>query len=312
MSQRLVYFNGNFIPEREARISIFDNGIMYGDICFELTRSFKQKPYRLRDHLDRLYDSLAYTEIDCGLSKDEMEAVSLELVERSFPALADFEFHLYHQISRGGMGLYEELIDEGTDPIVAINIYPIVRTLGRVAKRYEEGAHFVTPKQQSIPWYCLSPRAKTHSRLHYKLADLEVSRMGEDLNTMLTDERGFLTEGTGNNFFMVRGGQIMTPKVHNILFGIGRKACLEIIEGLGMSVVETDISPYDVLQASEAWSTSTTICMTPITRFNFKTVGDGKPGPVYKKLYDAWCEEVGLDIAGQARSYGKIVDTWKP
>ena len=273
MSQRLVYFNGNFIPEREARISIFDNGIMYGDICFELTRSFKQKPYRLRDHLDRLYDSLAYTEIDCGLSKDEMEAVSLELVERSFPALADFEFHLYHQISRGGMGLYEELIDEGTDPIVAINIYPIVRTLGRVAKRYEEGAHFVTPKQQSIPWYCLSPRAKTHSRLHYKLADLEVSRMGEDLNTMLTDERGFLTEGTGNNFFMVRGGQIMTPKVHNILFGIGRKACLEIIEGLGMSVVETDISPYDVLQASEAWSTSTTICMIPITRFNFKTVG---------------------------------------
>ena len=212
MSERLVYFNGNFIPERDARISIFDSGIMYGDICFELTRSFKQKPYRLRDHLDRLYESLSYAEIDCGLSKDEMEEVSLELVERSLPAVGDFEFHLYHNISRGGMGLYEELINEGTDPIVAINIFPVVRTLGRMAKRYEEGAHFVTPRQQSVPWRCISPRAKTHSRLHYKLADIEVGRMGDDLNALLTDDRGYLTEGTGNNFFMVRGRSDPDPK----------------------------------------------------------------------------------------------------
>ena len=82
--------------------------------------------------------------------------------------------------------------------------------------------------------------------------------MGENLNALLTDDRGFITEGTGSNSFMVRVGQILTPKLHNALFGIGRKACIEVVERIGMQVEEADIGPYDVLQASEAWSTSTT------------------------------------------------------
>ena len=82
MSQRLVYFNGEFIPEREARISIFDSALLFGDMVFEVTRTFNQKPFHLREHLDRLYGSIRYAEIDCGLTIDEMEAATYETIEK--------------------------------------------------------------------------------------------------------------------------------------------------------------------------------------------------------------------------------------
>ena len=129
---------------------------------------------------------------------------------------------------------------------------------------------------------------------------------------LLTDERGFITEGTGNNFFMVRDGQILTPKPHDILRGVSRQACMELAQSQGMPVVEADISPYDVRAADEAWFTSTTICMIPVTRFDFRPVGDEAPGPVYRQLLTAWSEAVGVDIASQAREYAEIAPGWTP
>ena len=95
---------------------------------------------------------------------------------------------------------------------------------------------------------------------------------------LLTDEHGFITEGTGNNFFMVRDGQVITPKGHNVLRGVSRGACMELASKLDIPLCEADIEPYDVREADEAWFTSTTICMVPITRFNFQAVGDGQVG----------------------------------
>ena len=91
MPQRLVYFNGEFVPEREARISIFDSSLMFGDMVFEMTRSFNQKPYKLREHLVRLFGSMRYAEIDCGLTIDQMEAATLATVDRNLPALEGFD-----------------------------------------------------------------------------------------------------------------------------------------------------------------------------------------------------------------------------
>ena len=119
---------------------------------------------------------------------------------------------------------------------------------------------------------------------------------------MLRDERGFITEGTGNNFFMVRAGEILTPKPHDILRGVSRAFCMGLAHKHGIPVREAD----------EAWYTSTTVCMVPITRFDLRPLGDGVPGPIYQKLLAAWSEEVGVDIAGQAREYGVIADTWTP
>ena len=312
MPQRLVYFNGDFIPEREARISIFDCALMYGDMVFEMTRSFQRAPYRLRHHLERLYASMKYTQIDCGLTIDEMEAATLETIERNRDALEEYDFQIMHDVTRGALPLYETLVKEGTDPIVSINVIPLVRHIGGSAPLYDRGAHFVITPQQSVPARYIDPKAKNRSRLFYKMAELQAAHMEEGAQALLTDERGFITEGTGNNFFMVKDGRISTPKPHDILRGVSRQACMEVANALGLAVEEADIEPYDVREADEAWYTSTTICMVPITRFNFQPVGDGRPGALYQRLLAAWSEEVGVDIAGQARQYSELAKTWTP
>ena len=312
MAQRLVYLNGEFVPELEARISIFDCALMFGDMVFEMTRSFRQKPYRLREHLERLYGSLNYVEIDCGLSIDQMESATCETIAKNLPFMNGLDFQIMHNVTRGGMALYDELIKEGTAPIVTINVIPLVRHIGGSAKKFAEGAHFVVPRQQSVPARYIDPKAKNRSRIFYKVAELQASHMEEGAMALLTDERGFITEGTGNNFFMVRDGEILTPRPHDILRGVSRHACIELAAKLGIQVSEVDIEPYDVRAADEAWFTSTTICMQPITRFEFRPVGDGRPGPIYRKLLAAWSAEVGVDVAAQAAEYAELAKTWKP
>ena len=312
MAERLVYFNGDFIPEREARISIFDCALMYGDMVFEMTRSFGQKPYRLREHLERLYSSMKYAQIDCGLDIDQMEAATHETIERNLAAVGALDFQIMHDVTRGALSLYNTLVKEGTAPIVTINVFPLVRHIGGAVDTYAHGAHFVVPAQQSVPSRYIDPKAKNRSRIFYKIAELQAAHMEEGAQALLTDEHGFITEGTGNNFFMVRDGQIITPKGHNILRGVSRGACMDLAEKLGIPLLEADIEPYDVREADEAWHTSTTICMLPITRFNFQPVGDGQVGPIYRRLLAAWSEEVGVDIAAQAREYSSMMDTWTP
>lgn len=312
MAKRLVYFNGEFVPEIEARISIFDCALMYGDMVFEMTRSFQQKPYRLREHMERLYGSMKYAGIDCGMTIDAMEAVTHETVERNLPALEGYDFQIMHDVTRGALPLYDSLVREGTKPIVSINVIPLVRHIGGMAGKYEKGAHFVITPQRSVPARYIDPKAKNRSRIYYKIAELQAGRMEEGASALLTDEHGFITEGTGNNFFLAHGGEILTPKPHDILRGVSRGACMKLAEELGIPVREADIEPYDVREADEAWFTSTSICMVPITRFDFQPVGDGKPGPIYRRLLAAWSEEVGVDIAGQAREYARLKDTWKP
>ena len=311
-AQRLVYLNGEFVPEQDARISIFDSALMYGDMVFEMTRTFRQEPFLLDRHLDRLYDSIRYAQLDCGLTQPEMLAATGRTIERNREALGDYDFQIMHNVTRGGMDLYAELIREGTAPVVTINVIPLVRHIGRGADAYERGAHFVTTSQRSVPARYIDPKAKNRSRIYYKLAELAAARIEPGAMALLTDERGFITEGTGNNFFMVRDGEILTPRPHDILRGVSRGYCMELARTAGITVHETDIEPYDVRQAEEAWYTSTSIAMVPVTRFDGGPVGSGTPGPVYRRLLAAWSASVGVDIPAQARQYAALVDGWQP
>lgn len=311
-AQRLAYLNGQFVPEREARISIFDSALMYGDMVFEMTRTFRQEPFLLDRHLDRLYDSIRYARIDCGLSQEQMLAATRQTIDRNRDALGGYDFQIMHNVTRGGMDLYAELVREGTAPVVTINVMPLIRHVGRSADAYERGAHFVTTTQRSVPARYIDPKAKNRSRIYYKLAELEAARLEPGAMALLTDERGFVTEGTGNNFFMVRGGRILTPKPHDILRGVSRGYCMELAGAAGVPVEEADIEPYDVRQASEAWYTSTSIAMIPVTRFNGAPVGAGAPGSVYRRLLRAWSASVGVDIPEQARRYAELAAGWRP
>lgn len=175
-ASRTVWLNGKFVPEHEARISIFDEALMYGSMAFEMTRTYGGKPFRLRQHLVRLYASLKMMKIDPGMTIDEMETRTLEVLESNKPTEdADVDWQIMHDVSRGTMGIYQS-IGEGGDndgqPTVSINCWPLVTHQGSYAPNYTTGVDLVVSPVQQLPAHLLDLKAKTRSRLHYKLAEL--------------------------------------------------------------------------------------------------------------------------------------------
>lgn len=308
----MVYWNGEFVREIDARVSVFDSTLMYGDMVFEMTRTFGGEPFRLRDHLERLYASLVYARIDGGMTIDELEAATHETLERNREAIGGLDCQIMHDISRGGLAVYDTLIKEGTAPLVIITTVPLVRQLGGLATAFREGKHCVIPRQQSVPARHLDPKAKNRSRLFYKIAELQAGDLEDGAMPVLTDERGFVTESVGANLFIAVGGVIMTPKPHDILRGVSRDNCMAMAAELGIELVEADLTPYDLRAADEMWLTSTPFCMLPVTRFEFASVGNGAPGPIFDALLAAWSKQVGVDIAAQATEYAELARTWTP
>ena len=227
-SQRTVYFNGRFVPEAEARVSIFDSALMYGDMAFEMTRTYNHRPFKLREHLDRLYGSLRLLEIDCGLSLDDMLRLTLETLERNLSTEpVDMDWQIMHDVSRGPLDIYRTAFPGGLRPTVSINCWPLITHMGGFAPKYASGVQLVIPAQQTLPAQLVDPKAKTRSRLHYQMANLQAARMGAGCWPVLLDPDGFLAEGPGWNIFLVRNGELLTPEPRNILLGVSRAKTIE-------------------------------------------------------------------------------------
>lgn len=311
MANRIVYFNGEFVPESEARVSIFDSALMFGDMAFEMTRTFGQKAFRLDDHLDRLYASLKLLEIDCGLSIDQMRQITLDTLARNLPTEADdVDWQIMHDISRGPIARYRSIFPKGLRPTISINCWPLVSTQGNFAGNYESGVDLGIPSQLAVPAYLIDPKAKTRSRLHYQMASLQAARMGNVWPVML-DTDGFLTEGNGWNLFLVRDGKIYSPEPRNILLGVTRRVTIELADKLGIEVSETNLGRMEALQADEIFCTSTPFVLLHARSFEGQLVGDGGLGPVCQRLMDAWRELAGIDFVAQARAYEERWEEWE-
>ena len=308
---RLVYFNGQFVPESEARVSIFDSALMYGDMAFEMTRTYNQQPFRLRHHLERLYGSLRLLEIDCGLSLDDMEELTLETLERNIPTEAeDMDWQIMHDVSRGPMELYAAVFPEGVQPTVSINCWPLITHMGGFATNYETGVHIIIPAQQSLPAQLVDLKAKTRSRLHYRMAELQARRCGAGRWPVMLDTDGFLAEGPGWNFFLIKDEVVYTPEPRNVLLGVSRGMAIDMANKLGIQVRQTNLGRYEALMADEMFCTSTTYGMVHATTFEGQTVGEGIAGPVFSRIRDAWKEEVGVDFVAQSQEYAKRLPEW--
>ena len=306
--QRTVYVSGSFVPESEAGFSIFDSALMYGDVIFETTRTFNGQPFRLQEHIERLYVGLRTLEIDCGLSAEEMEAATLETIERNRACFEDArDFQIVHNVSRGPMGLYKTVFGGEVGPTVTINCWPLTWHLAAFAEAYVTGVHAVVPAQRSVPSRLIDPKIKNRSRIYYQMANLQAQKVDPEAWALLTDEDGFLTEGTGSNFFVVKDSGLLTAEPRNILRGVTRQAVLELAESLGLSCRECNLEPYDVMTADEAFFTSTPFTIMPATRFNGHDVGTGEPGPVTKRLMSAWNQMVEVDMVAQARGFAEEV-----
>ena len=298
--ENVVFFNGQLIPEKDAGIPIRDRGFIYGDAVFDATRTFGGRTFRLREHIRRLYNSLRYLRIDPGMTPEEMERWSLEVVNHNHPLLpAGQDMWVMQRISRG-----VESTEAGDDerPTVLIESHAI--PFARRASLYRDGISVVTPSVPRIPPRFLSPRAKTHNYLNLIMGDLEVQDTDPNAWAVLLDEEGNLTEGRGSNIFLVKDGTVATPRGQFVLEGITRGVVMELAQGLGLPVTEADLDLYDAYTADEAFLTSTSLCICPIGKVNGSTVGEGQvPGPVTQQLMAAFSDLAGMDYVEQYLSH---------
>ncbi|MBU1694417.1 MAG: aminotransferase class IV [Verrucomicrobia bacterium] len=306
--ERVVYVNGEYVPEAEARISIYDSALMFGDMVFEMTRSFHKKQFKLREHLARLMAGVKILHIPLNQSVEDLERACLETIERNDPGFAaDDEHRLMIDVSRGLLGIYRGVAGLHKGPNVIIADFPLHWTVAGMGKLFESGINAAITSQRAIPAILLDPKVKNRSRVHYLMANIEASKLeGEDNWALLLDPDGFIAEGTGDNFFIVKNKTLITPEGRNVLRGISRAYIMqELAPQLGLPAVEKNIEPYDVMTADEAFMTGTPFCMIPATSLNRVPIGDGKVGPVTRSLLDAWSRSVGVDIVKQIQAWDR-------
>ncbi len=299
MADFVTYFNGEWIPFSQVKIDPMDMGFVVGDVVFDVARTFNGKSFRLKHHVDRLYRSLKYVRIDPGLTADEMLDISEEVVRRNEsvrPEVGDFAITQW--VTRG-------VDSQGRDPgpptpTVCVKVHAL-----QFDSLHETGAHGVIVRTRSYSPDALDPKIKHYSRMNFALADLEARDVDPNGRPILTDTEGNITEGIANNVFLVTNGVIRTAGSRSLLKGVSRDMVMELAQQMGVPVVAGDLQPYDLYNADEAFFTTTSYCVLPVTRVDNRQVADGKPGPITQQLLAAWSELVGLDIVDQAQRFAR-------
>ena len=307
---RVVYYNGKFVPESDAKISIFDSALMFGDMVFEMTRSFQKKQFKLKEHIDRLYASMEHVKIPLEISKQEMEEICYKTIEKNESEFSDTDEHrLMINVSRGPLSIYSEVFNGKLEPTIMVADFPVKWTVQGMGKLFDVGINTVIPKQRAIPEELLDPKVKNRSRLHYMMANIQTSQFpGENNWPLLLDPDNFVAEGSGDNFFIVKDNKLYTPEPRNILVGISRNYILELAKDLGITCYETNLQVKDVENADEAFMTATPFCMLPVTSIHGKKIGSGERGSIFNKLLNQWSTNVGIDIEKQIKEFNKELE----
>jgi|TARA_Y100000294_G_scaffold53838_1_gene50747 branched-chain amino acid aminotransferase len=306
--ERLVYFNGKFLPERDAKVSIYDSALMFGDMVFEMTRSFNKKHFKLREHIDRLYNGLKILRINIAMSKNDMYKACLETAKANEHLFGKEEEHrLMIDVSRGLLNIYHNIDGLNKGPNVIIADFPLRWTVSGMGKLFDTGINAVIPSQRVIPSSLMDPKIKNRSRLFYQMANIEVSQFkGENNWALMLDPDGYIAEGSGDNFLIVKNGTVISPEGRNMLRGVSRSYVMnELSPKLGIPVIEKNIEPYDVYNADEAFMTATPFCMLPVTSLNSVKIGEGEVGKVFKKILNKWCSESKVRIDEQIKNWDK-------
>ena len=308
---RKVYFNGKFVPEHEAKVSIYDSSLMFGDMVFEMTRSFNKEHFKLKEHIERLFAGLKILRINIQMTKEEMFKKCLETAEVNSHLFNDDDEHrLMIDVSRGLLSIYQNIETLNKGPNVIIADFPLKWTVAGMGKLFDEGINAVITPQKVIPANLMDPKIKNRSRLFYLMANIEASEMkGKNNWALMLDPDGFVAEGSGTNFLIVKDGKVISPEGRNMLRGISRQYIKDFLcPKLNIPFIEKNIEPYDVYDADEAFMTGTPFCLLPVTTLNSLKIGHGKVGDIYNKLLNAWCEEMKVDIKSQIIKWNKSMD----
>jgi branched-subunit amino acid aminotransferase/4-amino-4-deoxychorismate lyase len=300
VAEPLAYLNGRLLPASQACLPVYDTGIVLAATVTEQERTFHQQPYRLEEHLDRLFDSLKTVRIESPLGKSQIAELSRDLAARNVSLLErGGELGIIQFVTAGSYqgyaGMTTAPVHEG--PSVCVHTFPLI--FRRWAGKMERGVHLVTPATRQVPPQCYDPRIKGRSRMHFYLAEQEARLLDGEAWALLLDVDGHVAEAAGANFLMMKRGTLHSPLPANILPGVSKAVVMRLADRLGIPFCERDLNVGDVLDADEAFLTSTPYCMLPVSRVNGVPIGSGKPGPAFERLLEAWSKEVGLDIRKQ-------------
>jgi branched-chain amino acid aminotransferase len=277
-----IYIDGTFYPESEAKISVFDHGLLYGDGVFEGIRFYNGRVFKLEEHIDRLFDSARAICLTIPATKSEMTEIILESIRQN--DLRDGYIRLIVTRGAGTLGLSPDRCKKPTIIVIAasITLYP--------DECYQNGLEVVTCGTRRISTSALSPAIKSLNYLNNIMAKIEASHAGAAEGLML-NELGNVAECTGDNIFIIKRGNIATPPVTaGGLRGITRDVVFELASELGMKVAEMDLTRYDIYTADECFLTGTAAEIIPLVKLDSREIGDGKPGPVTGKLISRFRE----------------------
>ncbi|MCJ7653264.1 MAG: branched-chain-amino-acid transaminase [Actinobacteria bacterium] len=287
-----IYLDGKFVSEEEAKISVFDHGLLYGDGVFEGIRVYNRKVFMLDEHLKRLYGGAKVIRLEIPISVEEMKERVCETVRVN--GIDDGYVRLVVTRGRGDLGLSPTKCSNPSVFIIAatIKIYP--------DEVYRDGMKVVTVSTRRNNPDALSPQIKSLNYLNHVLAHLEVLHAGADEGLMLNDQ-GYVTECVVDNFFIVEEGVVKTPPTNaGALAGITRKAVFRLAPSVGIEIKEENLSLVECYMADECFLTGTAAEIAPITYIDERQIGDGRPGPITKKLMEEFRKFRG--------SYGTPID----
>lgn len=297
---RKIWWNGNIIDESEARISIYDAAFMFGSTVFEMCRSFRKVHFKLEEHYERLARSASYVRIPFKMTLEEFLSAVEMITEINKGEFADDdEYRLMIDVTGGLLPRYHEVGPLGTN--VIISIFPLRWATMGLGKYFDEGVHLNITSQRQIPAQYLDPKIKHRSRLHFHMA------LQECQWPLLLDDLGYVTEGPGYNFFIVKDEVMYTPKDNNILRGITRRFIFDFFP-----VEEDDITPYDAMNADEAFITATPFCILPVSQINGVTIGPHKTKTsAFKHLLSTWRYKTKVEINRQIQRWDERAGLYK-
>jgi branched-chain amino acid aminotransferase len=271
-----IYINGKYFSKEDAKISVYDHGLLYGDGVFEGMRTYSNKVFRLVEHIDRLYESARAILLTIPMSKQEMIDAVKKTVELS--GLSDSYIRLVVTRGSGSLGLDP---NRTSDPQVII-IVDLIALYDR--KYYDEGLKIITASTIRNHPAALSPRIKSLNYLNNIMAKLEGLQAG-CMEAIMLNHKGEVAECTGDNIFIVKKGQLLTPSADSgILEGITRNAIIELANDLKIPARETTLTRHDLLVADECFLTGSAAEVIPVVSIDSRPIGDGKVGPTTKQL----------------------------
>jgi branched-chain amino acid aminotransferase len=276
MTSLQIYLDGRLVPKEDAKVSVYDHGFLYGDGVFEGMRSYGGKVFRLKEHLDRLWDSAKSIWLAMPLTRDEMSAAVYQTLKAN--NISDGYIRLVVSRGAGYLGLDPNKCARPQIVIIAdkIELYP--------SEFYEKGLEIVTASTIRNHPGALNPRVKSLNYLNNILAKIEGLKAG-CVEALMLNHNGEVAECTGDNIFIVKRGTLLTPPTDaGILEGITRNAVIEIARSIKLPVAEQAMTRHDVYAADECFLTGSAAEVIPVVKVDSRAIGDGKPGPITRDL----------------------------